>query len=159
MPRGIPVHALSFLCVTLLSLSGNPQVANPPHEGRAMWNHSGVGAYPGDWERSAKLLAENGFNMILPNMLWGGVAHYASDVLPRSATFRKYGDQIEQCCAAAKKYGIEVHVWKVNYNLGTAPKKFVEELRRAGPHPGQRQGRAGQLALPFAPRESKTRIG
>ena len=37
-----------------------------------MWNHSGTGAYPGDWERSAKLLAENGFNMILPNMLWGG---------------------------------------------------------------------------------------
>ena len=57
-------------------------------EGRAMWNHSGTGAYPGDWERSAKLLAQNGFNMVLPNMLWGGVAHYPSDLLPRSATFR-----------------------------------------------------------------------
>jgi hypothetical protein len=38
-----------------------------------MWNHSGTGAYPGDWMRSAKLLSENGFNMILPNMLWPGV--------------------------------------------------------------------------------------
>jgi len=34
--------------------------------------------------------------MILPNMLWGGLAHYPSDVLPPSAQFRKYGDQIEQ---------------------------------------------------------------
>jgi uncharacterized lipoprotein YddW (UPF0748 family) len=74
-------------------------------------------------------LAENGFNMIFPNMLWGGLAHYPSDVLPRSVTFRQHGDQIEQCCAAAKKYGIEVHVWKVNFNLATAPKDFVEKLR------------------------------
>ena len=46
-------------------------------------------------------------------MLWGGSAHYASDLLPRSETFEKYGDQLEQCCAAAKKHGLEVHVWKV----------------------------------------------
>ena len=86
-------------------------------EGRAVWNHSGTGAYPGDWDRSARLLAQNGFNMILPNMLWAGQAHYPSDVLPRSETFAKYGDQIEQCIAAARKYGLEVHVWKVNFNL------------------------------------------
>ena len=27
---------------------------SPTVEGRAFWNHSGTGAYPGDWERSAK---------------------------------------------------------------------------------------------------------
>jgi uncharacterized lipoprotein YddW (UPF0748 family) len=105
---------------------------SPEHEGRAVWNHSGTGAYPGDWDRSAKLLADNGFNMVLPNMLWGGSAHYASDVLPRSPIFQKYGDQIEQCCAAAKRHGIDVHVWKVNFNLATAPKDFVAKLRREG---------------------------
>ncbi len=103
---------------------------SPKREGRAFWNHSGTGAYPGDWDRSAKELADAGFNMILPNMLWGGRAHYASNVLPRSSTFEKYGDQIEQCTAAAKKYGLEVHVWKVNYNLSGAPREFVEKLRR-----------------------------
>lgn len=103
---------------------------SPKREGRATWNHSGTGAYPGDWERSAKLLAENGFNMVLPNMLWAGRAHYASDVLPRSPTFKEHGDQIAQCVAAAKKHGLEVHVWKVNYNLSGAPKDFVEKLRR-----------------------------
>ena len=103
---------------------------SPTTEGRAWWNHSGTGAYAGDWERSAKELAEAGFNMILPNMLWAGRAHYASDVLPRSTTYQKYGDQIEQCVAACKKHGLEVHVWKVNFNLSGAPKEFVEKLRR-----------------------------
>ena len=103
---------------------------SPTSEGRAWWNHSGTGAYSGDWDRSAKELAEAGFNMIVPNMLWAGRAHYASDVLPRSKTYEEYGDQIEQCVAACKKYGIEVHVWKVNFNLSGAPKEFVEKLRR-----------------------------
>ena len=106
--------------------------ASPTREGRAVWNHTGTGAFPGDWDRSAKLLADNGFNMIFPNMLLPGVAHYPSNVLPRSVTFRQYGDQIEQCCAAAKKYGLEVHVWKVDFNLGAAPRDYVEKLRREG---------------------------
>jgi uncharacterized lipoprotein YddW (UPF0748 family) len=101
-------------------------------EGRAVWNHSGTGAYPGDWERSARELAAAGFNMVVPNMLWGGLAHYASDVLPRSATFDRYGDQIAQCVAAAHRHGVEVHVWKVNWNLSNAPKPFIEQMRAAG---------------------------
>ncbi len=105
---------------------------SPQREGRAIWNHSGTGAYPGHWDRTARQLAEAGFNMVIPNMLWAGRAHYPSDVLPRSNTFAEYGDQIAQCVAACKKYGIEVHVWKVNHNLSGAPRQFVEQLRRQG---------------------------
>jgi len=101
-------------------------------EGRAVWNHSGLGAYPGDWERSAKELADVGINMILPNMAWGGVAHYDSSVLPRSKKFTQYGDQISQCVKAAHKHELQVHVWKITWNLEGAPKEFVEELRKAG---------------------------
>ncbi len=101
-------------------------------EGRALWNHSGLGAYPGDWERSAKELAAAGINMILPNMAWGGLAHYDSSVLPQSAKFTKYGDQIAQCVEAAHNHKLEVHVWKITWNLEGAPKEFVEELRNAG---------------------------
>ena len=160
------MHCLSLLSLIWLSLFGDEQAAESepakpqappslPREGRAMWNHSGTGAYPGDWERSAKLLAENGFNMILPNMLWGGLAHYPSDVLPRSAQFRKYGDQIEQCCAAANRHGIEVHVWKVNYNLLTAPKEFVAQASPRRPHAGEQPGRA--VAIGSALRTPRTR--
>ena len=101
-------------------------------EGRAVWNHSGLGAYPGDWERSAQELAAAGFNMLIPNMAWAGVAHYASKVLPQSETFAQYGDQIAQCIAAARQHGLEVHVWKITWNLEGAPKEFVENLRKAG---------------------------
>jgi uncharacterized lipoprotein YddW (UPF0748 family) len=105
---------------------------SPPREGRAFWNHSGTGAYDGDWERTAKELAAGGFNMVLPNMLWAGRAHYPSDVLPRSSTFDRYGDQIAQCLDACHRHGVEVHVWKVNWNLSGAPREFAEKLRSQG---------------------------
>lgn len=105
---------------------------SPAREGRAVWNHSGMGAWPGDWERSAAVLADNGFNIVLPNLLWGGLAHYPSEILPRSSSFERYGDQVQQCVEAAHRHGIEVHVWKVNYNLSNAPQSLRAELRRAG---------------------------
>jgi uncharacterized lipoprotein YddW (UPF0748 family) len=105
---------------------------SPRREARGFWNHSGTGAYPGDWDRTAKELSRGGFNMVFPNMLWAGVAHYPSDVLPRSETFARWGDQLAQCVAAAHAHGIEVHVWKVNHNLSTAPRDFVEKMRRQG---------------------------
>ena len=101
-------------------------------EGRAVWNHSGLGAYPGDWDRSAKELADAGINMIFPNMAWAGVAHYPSEVLPQSKTFSQYGDQLAQCVAAARKHDLEVHVWKITWNLEGAPKEFIEKMREAG---------------------------
>lgn len=101
-------------------------------EGRAVWNHSGLGAYPGDWERSAKELAASGINMILPNMAWGGIAHYNSSVLPRSRKYTQYGDQIAQCVTAAHKHKLQVHVWKITWNLEGAPKDFVDKIRDAG---------------------------
>ena len=105
---------------------------SPETEGRAVWNHSGLGAYPGDWDSSAKELAEAGVNMILPNMAWAGVAHYSSKILPQSKTFTRYGDQLAQCVAAARKYDLEVHVWKITWNLEGAPKGFVEKMRKDG---------------------------
>ena len=101
-------------------------------EGRAVWNHSGLGAYPGDWNRAAKELAAAGVNIILPNMAWAGVAHYPSKILPQSKTFTQYGDQIAQCVQAAHAHGLQVHVWKITWNLEGAPKEFVEKMREEG---------------------------
>ncbi|MBN2577668.1 MAG: family 10 glycosylhydrolase [Pirellulales bacterium] len=126
---------ISTILFILVSSDPSFEAPHPPNrvkEVRAAWNHSGTGAYPGDWERSCRVLEENGFTLILPNMVWGGIAHYPSKILPHSKTFRKYGDQIAQCLAATKRHGIEVHVWKVNYNLATAPKDFVEKMHKAG---------------------------
>jgi uncharacterized lipoprotein YddW (UPF0748 family) len=132
--------------------------SSPQREGRAVWNHSGLGAYPGNWERSMKLLSENGFNMVLPNMLWGGLAHYPSDLLPPSPALRRYGDQLEQCCRAAKQYGIEVHVWKVNYNLRGAAREFVEKMRREGRIQMSAQGQPSDWLCPSHPENQKLEL-
>jgi uncharacterized lipoprotein YddW (UPF0748 family) len=91
-------------------------------------------------------------------MLWAGRAHYASDVLPRSSTFEQYGDQIAQCVAAAKKHGLEVHVWKVNYNLSGAPKGFVEKLRREGRLQVTAQGGPQNWLCPSHPENQKLEL-
>jgi uncharacterized lipoprotein YddW (UPF0748 family) len=130
----------------------------PQNEGRGVWCSEGTGPYRGDWDRSAKLLADNGLNMVMPLMLWGGVAHYASDVLPRSAIFHKYGDQLEQCCAAARKHGLDVHVWKINFNLNTAPWKFIESMRREGRTQVNVKGKPFDWLCPSHPENRKLEL-
>lgn len=136
-------------------LSAQP---SPHVEGRAYWNHSGLGAYPGDWERTAKELSEAGFNMVLPNMLWAGLAHYASDILPRSEAFQKYGDQIEQCVAACHRHGLEVHVWKVNFNLTNAPRSFIDQMRAAGRTQMTRRGEPSNWLCPSHPDNQRLEV-
>lgn len=102
-------------------------------EHRAFWCHSAFGLRGKTWDESIRFLKENGFNVILPNMLWGGIAYYPSQVLPEYEELAQRGDQIEQCLAACRKYGVACHVWKVNWNMsGRAPKAFVERMVREG---------------------------
>jgi uncharacterized lipoprotein YddW (UPF0748 family) len=102
-------------------------------EARAFWCHSAFGLGDKGWDESIRLLKESGFNAILPNMLWGGLAYYPSKTLPEYAGLAEKGDQISQCLAACKKYGVQCHVWKVNWNTGgKAPKAFLERMRAEG---------------------------
>lgn len=102
-------------------------------EFRAFWCHSAFGVEGMKWDEAIKRLADNGFTAILPNMLWGGAAFYQSKVLPVAPDVAVRGDQIAECVAACKKYGVQIHVWKVNWNLGyRAPQEFVEKMRREG---------------------------
>lgn len=102
-------------------------------EHRAWWCHSAFGVEGMEWDQAIKNLADNGFTAILPNMLWGGVAFYDSQVLPVSPDVKEKGDQIEKCLTACKKYGVQCHVWKVNWNMGSrSSKEDVEKMRKAG---------------------------
>lgn len=86
-------------------------------EFRAWFEHSGLGVYPGDWDRTMQEISEAGYNAVVANFLWGAGGHYASDVIQRTAVFDKYGDQVEQALKAAKKRNIELHAWQVCYQL------------------------------------------
>jgi uncharacterized lipoprotein YddW (UPF0748 family) len=77
----------------------------------AVWDHSGCGLYPGDWARTMRVLKEGHVTDLFVNVAGAGFAHYASDVLPRSKTFREEGDQLRACLAAARGTGIRVHAW------------------------------------------------
>lgn len=124
------MHAVELAAEARAALQNAYYLCQTPHtpEFRAVWTSS-TGPYPGDWDRSGKILARNGFTALLPLMLSAGVAHYDSALLPHSQTFLTYGDQIEQCLEAAHRYGLEVHVWKVNWNLSSAPQDFIDSLR------------------------------
>ncbi len=109
--------------------------AQKPERGehRAFWCHTAHGAGGLDWEAAVRHLAENGFTAVIPNMLWGGSADYESSVLPVSAEARQKGDAVAKCLAACRKYGIQCHVWKVNWNTGgRAPREFIEKMKREG---------------------------
>lgn len=102
-------------------------------EHRAFWCHSAFGVKGMDWDAAINLLHENGFNAILPNMLWGGVAFYESEVLPVSKAVAERGDQLDLCIKACRRHGVACHVWKVNYNMGwPTDQAFVDRMKKAG---------------------------
>jgi uncharacterized lipoprotein YddW (UPF0748 family) len=73
-------------------------------------------------------------------MLWAGVAYYPSEVLPVAEEVEQKGDQIAQCLEACREHGIQIHVWKVNWNLSRASAEFVGRMRREGRTQKDRHG-------------------
>lgn len=104
-------------------------LAIPPraNELRGVWIHNAYGLNDWGWDKTVKVLKDNGFNAIFPNMLWGYVADYPSTVLPVYPAVAKRGDQLKLCSDACRKYGVELHVWKVCWNMST---KTPEPLRK-----------------------------
>ncbi|OGV53570.1 MAG: hypothetical protein A2X45_04350 [Lentisphaerae bacterium GWF2_50_93] len=100
------------------------------NERRLFWCHSAFGVEGKTWDEAIKILADNGFTDVIPNMLCAGLAYYRSDVLPVAPEISRAGDQIEKCLAACRKYGIKCHVWKVNWNtIGKAPSDFMKKMK------------------------------
>jgi uncharacterized lipoprotein YddW (UPF0748 family) len=130
-----------------------------PGEFRAFWCHSAFGVEGTEWDEAVRRLADNGFTAILPNMLWGGAAFYESQVLPVAPQVVRRGDQIAQCLAACRKHGVQIHVWKVNWNLGYAvPKEFVEKMRREGRLQASSQRKEELWLCPSHPENQKLEI-
>ncbi len=130
-----------------------------PGEFRAFWCHSAFGVDGLEWDEAVRRLAENGFTAIVPNMLWGGAAFYESKVLPVASEAATRGDQITQCLAACRKYGLQVHVWKVNWNLGAAaPKALIDKMRAEGRLQASSEGKEELWLCPSHPGNQKLEI-
>jgi uncharacterized lipoprotein YddW (UPF0748 family) len=124
-------------------------------EFRAFWCHSAFGVEGLSWDQAIERLATNGFTAILPNLLWGGLAYYPSTVLPMAPEVASKGDQVTECLAACRKHGLQIHVWKVNWNLGRAPKDFVEKMRREGRLQANSRGQEEPWLCPSHPDNQK----
>lgn len=103
-----------------------------PGEIAGIWDHSGAGWYPGDWDRTCRILRDSGLTHVFPNMLWPVQAHYPGSVLPESYTSRTHGDQVAACLRAARAHGLKVHVWKVCWNLEGVTDAKRKELAADG---------------------------
>jgi len=98
-------------------------------EFRGVWLHTPYGVGDWGWDKTCRILAANGFNAIVPNMLDAGRTSYPSRTLPADPRVQERGDQLMQAVSAARKYGLAIHAWKVNFNLSTADTAFVSRLR------------------------------
>lgn len=77
------------------------------NEVRGVWDHSGQGLFPGDWDRTAKLLANYGITDLYVNVAGAAFALYPSAVLPRLGS----EDCLKAAVAACKKHNIRIHAW------------------------------------------------
>lgn len=103
-----------------------------PGEFRGVWNASGTGD-GGTWEETMQRLKAAGFSAVVPCMgsASAGVV-YGSQVLPHAQVFEEKGDQLAQCVAAARRNGLEVHAWLMDWRVAwarDAGAAFVERLR------------------------------
>lgn len=99
-----------------------------PNEIRGVWDHSGEGLFPGNWERTAALLAANGITDLYVNVAGGAFALYPSAVLPRRGT----ENRLAQVVAAGHKYGLRVHAWILAFSGERAAPGALADLRRKG---------------------------
>jgi uncharacterized lipoprotein YddW (UPF0748 family) len=103
-----------------------------PDEFRAVWERTGVGLYPGDWNKTCRVLRDNGFTDLIANMAGCGLAHYKSKALKESEMFDLYGDQLAQCVAAAHSNDLKVHAWAICWKFDDATENMIAAMRKQG---------------------------
>ena len=69
-------------------------------------------------------------NAIFVKFSTGGAAYYRSEVLPGS--FYAGRDEVALCLAAARRYGIQVHAWRVCFQMKDAPSESQQRAVREG---------------------------
>lgn len=99
-------------------------------EFRAVWEHTGTGPYPGDWNRTCAELRVAGITDLFVNLLSAAQAHYPSRLLTLSEPARLQGDQARAVVRAARAHGLRVHAWKLCWKLEGVPAERMAELDR-----------------------------
>jgi len=105
--------------------------AGPDREFRGTWIHN-VAVPNQDWDSFFAGMKRAHLNALLPNVCAAGYAHYKSDLLPTSDFIEQHGPQVEKMIRAAHAHGIEVHLWRVCFNLWRPGRDVVQKLAAEG---------------------------
>ncbi len=92
-----------------------------PFEMRGAW--MGMPSDTTDWDAIMADLQRAHFTAVFPNMCTPGSAVYPSAVLPQITE----SDQMAACMEAAHAHGIEVHVWRGNWQVYRAPEGLIDQ--------------------------------
>ncbi len=102
------------------------------NEFRGVWCHAADGVPGWSWDEAVKELKDGGCNALFPNMLWSGLAYYPSKVVPMAPEVQSGRDYLRECLDACRRYGVDLHLWKVCWDLSRAEAPYVAELRKQG---------------------------
>ncbi len=126
---------------------------NTSNEFRGIWCHESLGIQGMEWDEITKAMKANGFNALFPNMLWSGLAFYPSSIVPGPpASSPRQGNLLKKCLKACKNSDIELHLWKVCWNLSQASPAFVDKMRAEGRLQKKADGTTVQWLCPSDPR-------
>jgi uncharacterized lipoprotein YddW (UPF0748 family) len=118
---------------------------------RAVWDHSGMGLYPGNWNLTCEQLKNAGITDLYVNVAGAGFAYYQSKVLPNSSVLLEHGDQLAACVKASKANGLRVHAWLLCFSTERATPDRLEIFKKRGwllNLPGNKSSRWMDPALP-----------
>jgi uncharacterized lipoprotein YddW (UPF0748 family) len=128
-------------------------VLNSPLEGsemRAVWSHSGLGAYPGNWEASIDYAATYGFNTFISNVARASSVTYNSQenfcagetpvagqplCVQRSTQWPNpltFMDPLQESIDEAHAAGMQLIAWKLAFSLGVSTPNNVNWWRASG---------------------------
>ncbi len=97
-----------------------------------VWDHSGIGLYDGDWDRTCAMLKKYGITDVFSNMAMPGKVRYNTTSVYKSDEYAVYGDQLNRAMSACRKNDIRFHLWMVCWNAGSSSKEFLAEMKAAG---------------------------
>jgi uncharacterized lipoprotein YddW (UPF0748 family) len=138
MVRRRTLIPLIALCVTF-ALSAFAQSRRA--EMRGAWMGNG---YDRDWPAIMASLKDNGFNALFPNLCIGTMAYYPSKVLVPAPGGTPGRDELAEAVKAAKQYGIELHLWRIDWALWGVPKDTLAALEAAGRLQRNAKGQLGR---------------
>ena len=114
-------------CKQLSAAPPVQQVAAPANEFRAVWCRSLSGLPGQSWNAVIPLLKQNHITAVFPYTASPYAANFSTSLLPR----QPFQPAFEECIAAARKHGVQVHAWINCLHAVEAPETFKQAMKKA----------------------------